>query len=123
MLTQLFSLPSHLLVEDVLIENDVLTLVIKSTLMEVPCPDCRQFSSRIHSRYTRLVEYVFFVVVYALALLVEPQETSAHVQMSPVALQAARAHRPPQKRRTPPNGCNDYECGWRTDDNQDKELP
>ena len=58
MLTQLFSLPSHLLVEDVLIENDVLTLVIKSTLMEVPCPDCRQFSSRIHSRYTRLVECI-----------------------------------------------------------------
>lgn len=53
MLTTLFSLPAHLLVEDVLIENQVLTLVITSTLTGVPCPDCRQSSSRIHSRYSR----------------------------------------------------------------------
>ncbi len=53
MLTTLFSLPASLLLEDVLIENDVLRVVIKSTLTEVPCPDCRQSSSRIHSRYTR----------------------------------------------------------------------
>jgi transposase len=53
MLTTLFSLPAHLLVEDVLIENQVLTLVITSTLPEMPCPDCRQPSRRIHSRYTR----------------------------------------------------------------------
>ncbi len=53
MLTTLFSLPAHLLVEDVLIENQVLTLVITSTLPEMPCPDCRQPSRRVHSRYTR----------------------------------------------------------------------
>lgn len=53
MLTTLFSLPAHLLVEDVLIENQVLTLVITSTLPEMPCPECRRPSSRIHSRYTR----------------------------------------------------------------------
>jgi transposase len=53
MLTTLFSLPSYLLLEDVLIENQVLTLVITSTLTEVSCPDCRQSSSRMHSRYTR----------------------------------------------------------------------
>ena len=53
MLTTLFSLPAHLLVEDVLIENQVLTLVITSTLAEMPCPDCRQPARRIHSRYTR----------------------------------------------------------------------
>jgi hypothetical protein len=53
MLTTLFSLPAYLLLEDVLIENQVLTLVITSTLTEVPCPDCRQSSSRMHSRYTR----------------------------------------------------------------------
>jgi transposase len=53
MLTTLFSLPSHLLVEDVLIEKQILTLIITSTLPEMPCPDCRQPSSRIHSRYTR----------------------------------------------------------------------
>jgi transposase len=49
----LFSLPAHLLVEDVLIEDQVLTLLITSTLPEMPCPDCRQPSSRVHSRYTR----------------------------------------------------------------------
>jgi transposase len=53
MLTTLFSLPAHLLVEDVLIEDQVLTLLITSTLPEMPCPDCRQPSSRVHSRYTR----------------------------------------------------------------------
>jgi transposase len=53
MLTTLFSLPAYLLLEDVFIENQVLTLVITSTLMKVPCPDCHQFSSRMHSRYTR----------------------------------------------------------------------
>jgi transposase len=53
MLTTLFALPAHLLVEDVLIENQVLTLVITSTLSEMPCPDCRQAARRIHSRYTR----------------------------------------------------------------------
>src|SRR5437879_4138729 len=53
MLTTLFSLPAHLLLEDVLIENQVLTLVLTSTLPEMPCPDCRQPSSRVHSRYTR----------------------------------------------------------------------
>lgn len=53
MLTTLFALPAHLLVEDVLIENQVLTLVITSTLSEMPCPDCHQPSSRVHSRYTR----------------------------------------------------------------------
>jgi transposase len=54
MLTTLFSLPAHLLVEDVLIENQVLTLVITSTLAEMPCPECRQPTKRIHSRYTLL---------------------------------------------------------------------
>ncbi len=53
MLTTLFSLPAHLLVEDVLIEDHVLTLVITSTLPEMPCPDCHQPSNRMHSRYTR----------------------------------------------------------------------
>ena len=53
MLTTLFALPAHLLVEDVLIENQVLTLVITSTLAEMPCPECRQPTRRIHSRYTR----------------------------------------------------------------------
>src|SRR5713226_4117653 len=53
MLTTLFSLPAHLLVEEVLIENQILTLVITSTLPEMPCPDCHQPSGRIHSRYRR----------------------------------------------------------------------
>lgn len=55
MLTTLFALPAHLLVEDVLIENQVLTLVITSTLSEMSCPDCHQPSRRIHSRYTRML--------------------------------------------------------------------
>lgn len=53
MLIKLFSLPAHLLLKDILIEDHVLTLVIQSTLTEMSCPDCRQLSSRIHSRYTR----------------------------------------------------------------------
>ena len=53
MLTTLFALPAHLLVEEVLIENQVLTLVITSTLPEMPCPECHQPSGRLHSRYRR----------------------------------------------------------------------
>jgi transposase len=53
MLTTLFSLLAHLLVEDALIEKQVLTLVITSTLAEMTCPESRQPTKRIHSRYTR----------------------------------------------------------------------
>ncbi len=42
MLTTLFSLSAHLLLEDILIENQVLALVLKSTVIVLPCPDCRQ---------------------------------------------------------------------------------
>src|SRR5262249_55272171 len=53
MLLTLFSLPISLLVEKIQIEDDHLTLVLRSTHTEECCPVCRQPSSRIHSRYLR----------------------------------------------------------------------
>ena len=53
MLLTLFSLPTNVFLEDLQIESDLLTLVLGSTLTQVPCPVCGQPSSRIHSRYTR----------------------------------------------------------------------
>jgi len=49
----LFALPADLLVEDVLIESDLLTLVLASSQVLVSCPDCAHASSRVHSRYRR----------------------------------------------------------------------
>src|SRR5260370_11511616 len=53
MLTTLFSLPTHVFLEDLQIESHLLTLVLGSTLTQVPCPVCGLPSSRIHSRYMR----------------------------------------------------------------------
>jgi transposase len=53
MYTTLFSLPTTVLLEDLQIESHLLTLVLGSTLTQVPCPVCDQPSSRIHSRYMR----------------------------------------------------------------------
>lgn len=53
MFTTLFSLPADLHLEDVLIENGLLTFILLSTRTEVQCPDCAQPSSRVHSRYRR----------------------------------------------------------------------
>ncbi len=53
MLTTLFSLPTHVFLEDLQIESHLLTLVLASTLTQVPCPVCGLPSSRIHSRYMR----------------------------------------------------------------------
>src|SRR3954469_23077051 len=42
-----------LVVEQVLPEPDRVTVVARSRLPTVACPDCRAFSSRVHSRYER----------------------------------------------------------------------
>ena len=53
LVSQLLSFPSDVVVEEVLIENQVLTLVLTSTQPTRCCPVCSQPSTRIHSRYTR----------------------------------------------------------------------
>jgi transposase len=53
LVSQLLSLPVDVVVEELLLENQVLTLVLASTQSTRCCPVCSQPSSRIHSRYMR----------------------------------------------------------------------
>jgi transposase len=53
LVSQLLSLPADVAVEELLLENQVLTLVLASTQPTRCCPVCSQPSSRIHSRYMR----------------------------------------------------------------------
>jgi len=53
LVTQLLSLPADVVVEDLLLENQVLTLVLASSQPTRCCPVCSQPSTRLHSRYTR----------------------------------------------------------------------
>jgi transposase len=53
LVSQLLSLPVDMVVEELLLENQVLTLVLASTQSTRCCPVCSQPSSRIHSRYMR----------------------------------------------------------------------
>ncbi len=53
LVSQLLSLPVDVVVEDLLLENQVLTLVLASTQPTRCCPVCSQPSSRLHSRYMR----------------------------------------------------------------------
>src|SRR3954453_8362333 len=46
-------IPGGLVVEQVLPEPDRVTVVARSRLPTVACPDCRASSSRVHSRYER----------------------------------------------------------------------
>ena len=51
--TTLFSLPADLCLADVLLENEALTLVLRSNQSRTTCPACAQPSVRVHGRYTR----------------------------------------------------------------------
>ena len=53
LVSQLLSFPAEVVVEEVLLENQVLTLVLTSTQATRCCPACSQPSTRIHSRYMR----------------------------------------------------------------------
>src|SRR5512135_1178469 len=53
LLTTLFSLPADLCLAEVCLENEVLTLVLKSSQASAVCPECRKPSTRIRGRYTR----------------------------------------------------------------------
>jgi transposase len=53
LVSQLLSFPTDVVVEDLLLENQVLILVLASTLPTRCCPSCSQPSTRVHSRYTR----------------------------------------------------------------------
>ena len=52
-LTILFSLPAEVCLDEVSLENEVLTLVLKSSQASAVCPECSHSSSRIRGRYTR----------------------------------------------------------------------
>jgi transposase len=53
LLTTLFSLPADLCLAEVCLENEVLTLVLKSSQASAICPKCTHPSTRIRGRYTR----------------------------------------------------------------------
>jgi len=53
LVSQLLSFPTDVVVEELLLEKQVLTLVLASTHPTKCCPVCSQPSTRVHSRYTR----------------------------------------------------------------------
>jgi transposase len=52
-LSTLFSLPDDVYLADVCLEQETLTLVLKSSQTKAACPACTHPSSRIRGRYTR----------------------------------------------------------------------
>jgi transposase len=52
-LTILFSLPADLCLDEVSLENEGVTLVLKSSQTSAVCPECSHSSTRIRGRYTR----------------------------------------------------------------------
>ena len=55
LVSQLLSLPADVVVEELLLETQVLTLVLTSTQPARYCPGCSKPSTRVHSRYRRLL--------------------------------------------------------------------
>ena len=53
LLTTLFSLPVDVYLADVCLEQETLTLVLKSSQTSAVCPECSHPSTRIRGRYTR----------------------------------------------------------------------
>lgn len=45
--------PAELRLDHLISASDAITIVVQATRESVPCPDCQQPSSRVHSRYTR----------------------------------------------------------------------
>jgi transposase len=52
-LTTLFSLPVDVSLADICLEQETLTLVLKSSQASAVCPECSHVSTRIRGRYTR----------------------------------------------------------------------
>ena len=52
-LSTLFSLPADVYLADVCLEQETLTLVLKSSQTSAVCPECTRPSTRIRGRYTR----------------------------------------------------------------------
>lgn len=55
LVSQLLSLPADVVVEELLLETQMLTLVLTSTQPDRYCPGCSKPSTRVHSRYTRIL--------------------------------------------------------------------
>lgn len=55
LVSQLLSLPADVVIEELLLETQVLTLVLMSTQTARYCPGCSKPSTRVHSRYTRIL--------------------------------------------------------------------
>ena len=53
LLSTLFSLPADVYLADVCLEQETLTLVLKSNQTSAVCPECSHSSTRIRGRYTR----------------------------------------------------------------------
>ncbi len=56
--TLLLGLPAHLHLEQIKITPQTLILSLAVETSEAACPLCQQTSQRVHSHYTRLVEYI-----------------------------------------------------------------
>src|SRR6266566_8862512 len=54
-LSTLFSLPAEVYLSDVCLEQETLTLVLKSSQTSAACPACTHPSTRIRGRYTRML--------------------------------------------------------------------
>jgi transposase len=55
LVSHLLSLPADVVVEELLLETQVLTLVLTLTQPARYCPGCSKPSTRVHSRYTRIL--------------------------------------------------------------------
>jgi transposase len=54
--TTLLPDPQHLALEQIIPEADCITLVVRTKRCKIRCPCCKQWCSRVHSRYTRTLQ-------------------------------------------------------------------
>lgn len=52
-MTTLLPDPAALSLEKIVPQADAITMVVTTSGLQVPCPECQQLSSRVHSRYQR----------------------------------------------------------------------
>jgi transposase len=45
--------PAALSLEKIVPQADAITMVVTTSGLQAPCPECQQLSSRVHSRYQR----------------------------------------------------------------------
>jgi transposase len=50
--------PAVLSLEKIIPQTDAITLIITTSRLRVPCPECQQLSARVHSRYQRGITHL-----------------------------------------------------------------